>query len=151
MEIRGTLTSQANLQARRNHHDPAQPLPLPKQADASVSAESAVSSFDMAPLYTSWLRTIIDSQQSAAENKDCDPSSPIFPDCDGADTDTSPHVAGLFGNRPADPSWGAALDVLFDLVLRSYNRADFAENNYAALTAYADYLLRIADVEGVSN
>ena len=116
-----------------------------------MSAESAISSFDMAPLYTSWLRTIIDSQRSAAENKDCDPSSPIFPDCDGADTDTSPHVAGLFGNRPADPSWGAALDVLFDLVLRYYNRADFAENNYAALTAYADYLLRIADVEGVSN
>ena len=117
-------------------------------ADASVSAESALSSFDMHALYASWLRTIVDSQRSADALDDCDPSSPIFPDCEGADTDTSPHVKGLFGNRPADPSWGAALDIIYDLLLRYYNDTDLAGSLYPALTAYADFLLRVADAQG---
>ena len=45
-------------------------------------------------------------------------------------------------------SWGAALDIIFDLIVRYFNRLDFAADNYGALTAYADYLLRVADVEG---
>jgi alpha-L-rhamnosidase len=113
-------------------------------ADASVSAESAISSWDMRALYASWLRTIIDAQQSAAENKDCDPHSPVFPDCDGADTDTSPHMAGLYGNRPADPSWGSALDIVFDLVLRYWGDAAWAAALYDPLAAYVEYLLRVA-------
>jgi alpha-L-rhamnosidase len=119
-------------------------------ADASVSAESAISSWDMRALYTSWLRTIIDAQQSAAENKDCDPKSPIYPDCQGADTDTSPHLAGLYGNRPADPSWGSALDIVYDLVLRYWGDAAWAAEHYDALAAYAEYLLRVAaSMEGL--
>ena len=117
-------------------------------ADASVSAESAISSWDMQAFYRSWLRTITDSQASAAELKDCAPDSPIYPDCDGADTDTSPHVPGLFGNRPADPSWGAALDIIYDLLLRYFDDRDEALAFYPSLAAYADYLLRIADKTG---
>ena len=124
------------------------PRPIGLQADASVSAESALSSFDMQAFYRSWLRTIADSQASAAALKDCAADSPIFPDCDGADTDTSPHVPGLFGNRPADPSWGSALDIIYDLLLRYYADFDAARAFYPSLTAYADYLLRIADKTG---
>ena len=117
-------------------------------ADASVSAESAISSWDMRALYTSWLRTIIDAQGSAAESKDCDPKSPIYPDCQGADTDTSPHMAGLYGNRPADPSWGSALDIVYDLLLRYWGDGAWAEGAYPALAAYTEYLLRVADTSG---
>ena len=45
-------------------------------ADASVSAESAIFNFDMHAFYASWLRTIVDAQQTTAFH-DCDPSSPI--------------------------------------------------------------------------
>jgi alpha-L-rhamnosidase len=117
-------------------------------ADASVSAESAISSWDMRALYTSWLRTIIDAQGSAVENKDCDPKSPIYPDCQGADTDTSPHMAGLYGNRPADPSWGSALDIVYDLLLRYWGDGAWAEGAYPSLAAYTEYLLRVADASG---
>ena len=154
-------------------------------ADASVSAESAMFSFDMQSFYTSWLRTIVDSQASDAVLNDCYNDSPLYPDCIGADTDTSPHFPGgtygphpcfhsqpasiqhdvrrfasfyfsfmfmtahflsLTGVRPADPSWGAAFDIIYDLL----QRYSYAEGKvtmqpvYAALTSYVDYLIRVA-------
>jgi len=127
-------------------------------ADASVSAESAIGNLDMRAFYASWLRTIVDAQRTTAFH-DCAPASPIYPDCAGADTDTSPHVTGLFGNRPADPSWGAALDILYDLHVRYYSEpaapggagsdpTDLPGAFYSAVCAYVDWLLRVAAAQG---
>jgi len=111
-------------------------------ADASVSAEQAVLNFDMRRFYLNWLQVIVDAQQSTYA-RDCDitvPGGGINGTCFGAVTDTSPHPAGVYGHRPADPSWGAALPLLVDLVNRYYGEDD-AVQFVPALHAWAEFLL----------
>ena len=113
--------------------------------DGSVSSESAASNFDMQAFYKGWLQSIIDAQNSATILNDCSPNSPIYPDCQGAVCDTNPHLAGLFGYQPADVSWGGAINVIFDLLIRHYHDIETLNTATSAVFAWADYLLRVAD------
>lgn len=150
-------------------------------ADASVSAEEAISNFDMQAFYRRWLLVMADvqvhstmrggrgvsvcgevvreralakvsrralAQSSASTFDDCSTSNPIWPDCNGTVTDTIPHVPGLFGNRPADPSWGAALPIVYDLSLRYYGAWGAARQLYPVLANYSRFLSRVAAATG---
>jgi len=111
-------------------------------ADASVSAEQALLNFDMRDFYLNWLQVIVDTQQStfAGDCKITVPGGGVNGTCLGAVTDTSPHVKGLFGTRPADPSWGAALPILVDLVNRYYGW-EAVQPFVPAAHAWATFLL----------
>lgn len=111
-------------------------------ADAAVSAEQAILNFDMRDFYLNWLQVIIDSQQSTYSS-DCNipvARGGVNGTCLGAVTDTSPHPDGVYGNRPADPSWGAALPILVDLVRRYYGEYE-ADMFAPAVQAWADFLM----------
>eukprot|EP00931_Biecheleriopsis_adriatica_P043234 TRINITY_DN24729_c0_g1_i1.p1 TRINITY_DN24729_c0_g1~~TRINITY_DN24729_c0_g1_i1.p1 ORF type:complete len:792 (-),score=99.85 TRINITY_DN24729_c0_g1_i1:157-2472(-) len=111
-------------------------------ADAAVSAEQAILNFDMRQFYLNWLQVIVDTQESTFYH-DCKlpvPGGGINGTCRGALTDTSPHPHGVNGHRPADPSWGAALPILVDLVRRYFGEVD-AETFAPAVHAWAEFLL----------
>ena len=68
----------------------------------ATTSEEAFLNFGMAALYDKWLQDMLDVQATpAAEFGDCSKKNPIYPDCNGTVTDTTPHVPGLYGNRCA--------------------------------------------------
>lgn len=114
-------------------------------ADASVSSEEAFHNFGMAALYSKWLQDMLDVQATPASVfEDCNPKSPIYPDCNGTVTDTTPHVPGLYGNRPADPSWGAAFPLISCFHWRYTGDVNAAARHYAGVKLYVDWLSRAA-------
>lgn len=103
--------------------------------------------FGMGAFYGKWLLDMLDVQATnSSEFNDCNKNNPIYPDCDGTVTDTTPHVPGLFGNRPADPSWGAALPLVSWGQWRYNFDGDMAglRVQLAAVRRYVAWLGRVA-------
>eukprot|EP00933_Yihiella_yeosuensis_P006417 TRINITY_DN11110_c0_g1_i1.p1 TRINITY_DN11110_c0_g1~~TRINITY_DN11110_c0_g1_i1.p1 ORF type:complete len:793 (+),score=108.52 TRINITY_DN11110_c0_g1_i1:51-2429(+) len=115
-------------------------------ADASVSSEQAALNFDMCSFYTNWLQVIADAQQSTLAG--CtNPLKKSHFSCKGAVPDTTPHMPGVYGSRPADPSWGAALPIVFDVVRRYCGEAQ-AKPFVEPVHSWADFLLTMEEGDG---
>jgi len=89
-------------------------------ADAHLTAEEALHQFDMGALYTKFIGDIRDTQ-----------------DKEGTITDTAPHV---WGQRPADPAWGAAYPLLCWYMYRHYGDERILEEHYRGVKAYVEFL-----------
>jgi alpha-L-rhamnosidase len=88
-------------------------------ADAHLYAETAMLNFDMAAFYTNFLRDIHDIQGS-----------------DGTLTDTVPHK---YGQRPADPAWGAAYPLIVWYVYQYQGDRRILEQHYEGVKAWTEY------------
>ena len=88
-------------------------------ADAHLYAETAMLNFDMAAFYTNFLRNINDIQAP-----------------DGTVTDTVPHK---YGQRPADPAWGAAYPLIVWYVYQYQGDRRILEQHYDGVKAWTDY------------
>jgi alpha-L-rhamnosidase len=88
--------------------------------DAHVTAEEAMLNFDMAALYTNFVRDIRDVQGT-----------------DGTLTDTVPHK---YGSRPADPAWGTAYPLICWYMYEQYGDRRILEENYDRLNKYVEFL-----------
>lgn len=88
-------------------------------ADAHLYAETAMLNFDMAAFFTNFLRDIHDVQGP-----------------DGTVTDTVPHK---YGNRPADPAWGAAYPLLVWYQYQYQGDRRILEEHYDGVKAWTDY------------
>eukprot|EP00403_Amphidinium_massartii_P047945 CAMPEP_0178464456 /NCGR_PEP_ID=MMETSP0689_2-20121128/50851_1 /TAXON_ID=160604 /ORGANISM="Amphidinium massartii, Strain CS-259" /LENGTH=798 /DNA_ID=CAMNT_0020091357 /DNA_START=64 /DNA_END=2460 /DNA_ORIENTATION=+ len=122
-------------------------------ADAAVSAEQAILNFNMKDFYVNFLQVIVDAQDSGNEFGDCKMPKGINATnatlhCQGAVTDTSPHMPGTFGQRPADPAWGVALPLISWHLVQHYGEkltSQFAP----AIGAWADFLFAVRAANGV--
>jgi len=119
-------------------------------ADAAVSAEQAMHNFDMYTFYGNWLQVVVDAQETNNEFGDCHMPKGINSTrmCTGAVADTSPHLPGTYGQRPADPSWGIALPLIADLLGKHYGSA-VAEKFASPVHAWADFLLSVREESGI--
>jgi len=88
--------------------------------DAQVTAEEAMMNFDMAALYTNFLRNMKDVQGD-----------------DGSITDTVPHI---WGSRPADPAWGTAYPLIAWYMYVYYGDKRILEEHYDSLKKYVEFL-----------
>lgn len=88
--------------------------------DAHVTAEEALMNFDMAAFYTNFLRTIRDVQ-----------------DDKGTITDTVPHV---WGQRPADPAWGAAYPLLCWYMYMYHGDRRLLDEHFEGIQKYVEFL-----------
>jgi alpha-L-rhamnosidase len=88
-------------------------------ADAHLYAETAMLNFDMAAFYTNFLRDIHDIQGP-----------------DGTVTDTVPHK---YGQRPADPAWGAAYPLIVWYVYQYQGDRRVLEQHYEGVKAWTEY------------
>jgi alpha-L-rhamnosidase len=88
-------------------------------ADAHLYAETAMLNFDMAAFYTNFLRSIRDIQGP-----------------DGTVTDTVPHK---YGQRPADPAWGAAYPLIVWYVYQYQGDRRILEQHYEGVKAWTEY------------
>jgi alpha-L-rhamnosidase len=88
--------------------------------DAQCSAEGQMLNFDVAALYTNFVRDIRDVQGP-----------------DGTLTDTVPF---RYGNRPADPGWGSAFPLICWYLYEQYGDRRILEENYEALKKYVEFL-----------
>jgi alpha-L-rhamnosidase len=88
--------------------------------DAQVTVEEAMLNFDMAALYTNFVRDIRDVQDAA-----------------GTLTDTVPHK---YGERPADPGWGSTYPLLCWHMYEQYGDRRILKENYEGLKKYVDFL-----------
>ena len=88
-------------------------------ADAHLYAESAMLNFDMAAFYTNFLRDIHDVQGP-----------------DGTLTDTVPHK---YGQRPADPAWGAAYPLITWYMYLYQGDRRILEQHYEGVKAWTDF------------
>jgi alpha-L-rhamnosidase len=88
-------------------------------ADAHLYSETAMLNFDMAAFYTNFLRDIRDVQGP-----------------DGTITDTVPH---RYGQRPADPAWGAAYPLLAWYMYQYQGDRRVLEEHYDGVKAWTDY------------
>lgn len=88
--------------------------------DAHLTAEEALMNFDMGAFYTKFLQDIRDVQ-----------------DKEGAITDTVPHI---WGQRPADPAWGAAYPLLCWYMYRHYGDIRILEEHYQGVKKYVEFL-----------
>eukprot|EP00927_Polykrikos_kofoidii_P028198 TRINITY_DN24650_c0_g2_i1.p1 TRINITY_DN24650_c0_g2~~TRINITY_DN24650_c0_g2_i1.p1 ORF type:complete len:1139 (+),score=129.46 TRINITY_DN24650_c0_g2_i1:60-3476(+) len=114
-------------------------------ADASVSSEGAIHYFWMHSFYSNWLRTMDDVQNVYEFEKDC--KAGAWQDCNGTVADTVPHMPGLFGNRPADPSWGVARLIIYENTVNYYGDLGLAQHLYESSRRFVDWHLRAADVD----
>ena len=63
-----------------------------------------------------------------------------------------PHVRGLYGKRPADPSWGFAYPLIYDNLRRYYgDHAPAVVGLYDGVKAYVEWELRAAAAMNVHN
>jgi alpha-L-rhamnosidase len=120
-------------------------------ADASVSSEGAMHYFYMAPFYASWLRTMRDVQRVVALEGDCKRGMPWGDDCNGTIADTTPHMPGLFGQRPADPSWGIAFAIVLENAFRYYGDRRLVVELYPSLAANVEWHMHLADTQSASG
>jgi alpha-L-rhamnosidase len=88
--------------------------------DAQCSAEGQMLNFDVAALYTNFVRDMRDVQGP-----------------DGTLTDTVPF---RYGNRPADPGWGSAFPLICWYLYEQYGDRRILEENYGALKKYMEFL-----------
>jgi len=88
--------------------------------DLQVTAEEAMPNFDMAALYTNFVRNIQDVQGP-----------------DGSITDTVPEK---WGSRPADPACGTAYPQLCWYMFQQYGDRRILEENYEGLRKYIQSL-----------
>ncbi len=88
--------------------------------DAHLTAEEALMNFDMGALYTKFIQDIRDVQ-----------------DHEGTITDTVPHI---WGQRPADPAWGAAYPLLCWYMYRYYGDMRILEEHYEGVKKYVEFL-----------
>ncbi len=93
--------------------------------DAQVTAEEAIMNFDMAAFYTNFLRNIRDAQAE-----------------DGSLPDTVPHV---WGQRPADPAWGAAYPLIALYMYQYYGDRRVVEEHYDSVKKYIEFLRQKAE------
>ena len=117
-------------------------------ADASVSSEAAMHYYWMPAFYESWLQSMRDVQAVVELEGDCWVASGPHPwghNCTGTVADTVPHMAGLFGKRPADPSWGVAYLLIYENMLRYYGDRRLATELYPGVAAYVDWQVNVAE------
>jgi len=88
--------------------------------DAHLTAEEAMMNFDMGAFYTKFIKDIRDVQ-----------------DKEGTITDTVPHI---WGQRPADPAWGAAYPLLCWYMYRYYGDIRILEEHYEGVKKYVEFL-----------
>jgi alpha-L-rhamnosidase len=88
--------------------------------DAHLTAEQALMNFDMGAFYTKFIRDIRDVQ-----------------DKEGSITDTVPHI---WGQRPADPAWGAAYPLLCWYMYRHYGDESLLADQYDGLKDHVEFL-----------
>jgi alpha-L-rhamnosidase len=88
--------------------------------DAHLTAEEAMMNFDMGAFYTKFIKDIRDVQ-----------------DKDGTITDTVPYI---WGQRPADPAWGAAYPLLCWYMYRYYGDMRILEEHYEGVKKYVEFL-----------
>jgi alpha-L-rhamnosidase len=88
--------------------------------DAHLTAEEAMMNFDMGAFYTKFVKDIRDVQ-----------------DDEGSITDTVPHI---WGQRPADPAWGAAYPLLCWYMYRYYGDIRILEEQYDGVKKYVEFL-----------
>merc|ERR1712070_574240 len=96
----------------------------------------------MQPFYANWLRTMQDAQDVYQLDGDCERG---WTDCNGTVADTVPHMPGLFGHRPADPSWGVALMIIYENTVNYYGDVGLARQLYDTSRRYVEHSLRAAD------
>ena len=92
--------------------------------DAQITAEEAMMNFDMAALYTNFIRNIADAQRD-----------------DGAVPDTVPLK---YGSYDADLGWQTAYPLLVKYMWEQYGDKRIIEQNEAGLKKYVEYLRRNA-------
>jgi alpha-L-rhamnosidase len=88
--------------------------------DAHLTAEEAMMNFDMGAFYTKFIKDIRDVQ-----------------DNEGTITDTVPHI---WGQRPADPAWGAAYPLLCWYMYRYLQDIRILEEQYEGVKKYVEFL-----------
>jgi alpha-L-rhamnosidase len=93
--------------------------------DAQLTAEEAIHNFNMAALYTKWVRDLRLAQRE-----------------DGAVPDVVPPYWILY---PADPAWGQACIMLPWLMYLYYADKRILEENYGLMKGWVEYLTSIAE------
>ena len=88
--------------------------------DAQLTADEATLNFDMAAFYSNFVRDIRDAQGE-----------------DGTLPETVPEK---YGNRPADPAWGAAYPVFCWTMWQQYGDRRILDENYDGLKKYFEFL-----------
>ncbi len=88
--------------------------------DAHLTVEEAIYNFEMAGLYTKWMRDIRDAQKDS-----------------GSVPDVVPTHWNLY---PADPAWGIACILIPWDVYRYYGDRQILEQNYPMMKSYLEFL-----------
>jgi alpha-L-rhamnosidase len=90
-------------------------------ADAHLVAETAILNFDMAAIYSNFVRLMRDDQEK-----------------DGSVPDTVPRAR--FASGPADPAWGSAYPLFIDYMWKHYGDRRLLEEHFDGIKAWADFL-----------
>ena len=99
--------------------------------DAGLSADSMALNFHMDAFHPHYLQLIADEQFG------------------GSLPDIVPWYSG--GNRPADPSWGAALPQIIWVLFKYYGDLDSAAQFYPVLMKYIQFMLSEISTTGIGN
>ena len=108
--------------------------------DAQVTAEEALLNFNMAPIYTSFLQTILDSQKVAPAATAGD-VAPVVPTSEKLLTSSTSSSSADRGSGIADISWTAAYPLITRWMLKFHDDKRLAAKHYPHLVEYISDLL----------
>ena len=99
--------------------------------DAGLSSDSMALNFHMEAFHPHYLQLIEDEQVNGS-------LPDVVPFC-------------RYGNRPADPSWGAAFPQIIWVLYKYYGDLDTAAKFYPALQKYIEFMLAKISTSGIGN